>query len=327
MLEPRRFSCLPLLLSLHLSTQPAWTWGRDGHRMVAKIATLQLTPATRAKLAAILQTDDAGLASAMAGASTWPDEISKRDTGSGNWHFINVPVTGPFSMDGLCGTDGTDCAPARIKDFSDRLRNNTAGFLLREAPQPMRPMVSQELAFLIHLVGDIHQPLHAAGNADRGGNCIRLTQGLKHEYGGYDANELHAVWDVETVLAVFDHQDRRNRDRSVSDEDHVTAELFALYRKQAPAAWEKAGVDDWVRESNALARTNIYQKLQIPAYTAAPGQCAEGIAPVSITDQYLRDNVDTTEQQLMRAGIRLGNLLNEICAGDGCKATTTHDRP
>ena len=65
----RKISWLTLVLSLFIGTQPAWSWGRDGHRMVAKIATLQLTPATRAKLAAILQTDDAGLASAMANAS------------------------------------------------------------------------------------------------------------------------------------------------------------------------------------------------------------------------------------------------------------------
>src|SRR6266853_1680500 len=276
MFEMRKVSRIPVILSLFLATQPAWPWGRDGHRIVAKIAYLQLAPATRAKLAAILQTNDDGLKSAMASASTWPDEISKRDTGSGNWHFINVPVTGPFSMDGVCGADGADCAPARIKDFSDRLRKNTTGFALLQPPQPTRPMTSQELAFLIHLVGDIHQPLHSANDGDRGGNCENLTNPIVHNDHSRDTTELHAAWDVDEVLAVFKQR---------GNEDATANALFQRFKNGAQV--QQLTVTDWARESNDLARTDVYKKLNIPNHTAPLGQCAVGIAKVNVNQAYL----------------------------------------
>jgi hypothetical protein len=96
-----------------------------------------------------------------------------------------------------------DCVIDQIGNMSDRLGTNKSGFALQMPPNPPRPMSSQEMAFLIHLVGDIHQPLHAAANADRGGNCVNLTQALTHGDGSRATTELHAVWDVDEVLAVF----------------------------------------------------------------------------------------------------------------------------
>src|SRR5438445_3692473 len=87
--------------------------------------------------------------------------------------------------------------------MSDRLRMNQTGFKLAKPPIPSRPMTSQELAFLIHFVGDIHQPLHSANNGDRGGNCDNLTTSLKHSDGSKPTTELHAAWDVDEVLAGF----------------------------------------------------------------------------------------------------------------------------
>jgi hypothetical protein len=77
------------------------------------------------------------------------------------------------------------------------------GFRLKAQPRALRPVTSQELAFLIHFVGDIHQPLHAATDGDRGGNCVALTTPLAHDDDSRPTTELHAVWDVDEVLAVF----------------------------------------------------------------------------------------------------------------------------
>jgi hypothetical protein len=285
---------------------PAWSWGRDGHRVVAKIAAMNLTPDTRKKVAAILETDDAGLAASMAAASTWPDEISKSRTGTGGWHYVDVPVTGPFDLGTLCAAH--DCAIDRIQEMADRLRLNQTGLTLASPPSPPRPVASQEIAFLIHFVGDLHQPLHAADDGDRGGNCENLTTALVHADGSR-TTELHAVWDVDEVMAVFNVW---------GNEDATAAALFQRFKdgEQAP----QSTVTDWARESNDLARQDIYRKLNIPNYMAAPGQCAEGIAPVNIDQQYLDSNENDVERQLMRAGIRLSNVLNQICAGNGCQA-------
>src|ERR1051326_8980932 len=96
-----------IALSWLLMSGPAFPWGAEGHRIVAMVAAKNISGATRSKLALILSTDDAGLEAAMAIAATWPDKINKRATKTENWHFIDVPVTAPFSTAGLCG--GHDC--------------------------------------------------------------------------------------------------------------------------------------------------------------------------------------------------------------------------
>jgi hypothetical protein len=287
------------------AVSPAWSWGRDGHRVVAKIAARNLTPEARKKVAAILETDDAGLEAAMAAASTWPDEISKGRTGTGTWHYVDVPVTGPFDLGTSCAMH--DCVIDRIQEMVDRLRLNQGGLTLAAPPNPQRPVASQEVAFLIHFVGDIHQPLHASDDGDRGGNCENLTTPLVHADGSR-TTELHAVWDVDEVLAVF---------KVLGDEDATTAALFQRFK--AGAQVPQLTIADWARESNQMARQDIYRKLNIPNYTAAPGQCATGVAAVKVDQQYLDSNEKDVEQRLMQAGIRLSNVLNQICAGDGCR--------
>src|SRR5262249_39089542 len=156
----------------------------------------QLSPAARAKVAAILGTDDAGLEEAMVEASTWPDEIDKKKTGTEEWHFIDVRVSVPFSTTNACPNHA--CVIDQIKNLSNRLRTNRPSFTLLQPPVPPRPMTSQEMAFLIHFVGDIHQPLHAAVNGDRGGNCVALTHPIVHADLS-ETKEVHRAWDVDEV--------------------------------------------------------------------------------------------------------------------------------
>jgi hypothetical protein len=86
--------CCCITISVFLAVVcPAWPWGHEGDRVVAKVAAKNLTPAARQKVALILGTADAGLDTAMAAAATWPDEINKVQTQTSNWHFVDVPVT------------------------------------------------------------------------------------------------------------------------------------------------------------------------------------------------------------------------------------------
>ena len=307
---PRYFSRFAsIVLSLLLTSGPAFPWGVEGHRVVALIAAKSISGATRAKLMLILSTNDAGLDAAMATAATWPDKINKKATGTANWHFIDVPVTAPFSIGNLCA--GHDCVIDQIANMQDRLQNNRKGFTLAAKPSPPRPMTSQELAFLIHFVGDIHQPLHAATDGDRGGNCVDLTNPISHQQDhSPDTTELHAVWDVDEVNAVFD---------SLGDEDQTAETLFQQVKSGAVQVQQLTPVD-WANESNALARNDVYQKLGLPAHTAPANTCAPGIAKLTLPATYLVGNVNDVASQLTKAGIRLARILDQICAGSGCSA-------
>ena len=291
-------------ITLLLLATPAWSWGHEGHRVVARIAAKNLSQEARIKIAAILQTNTAGVEEAMAGASTWPDEIDKAATGTREWHFIDVPVTAPFNVAGLCVQH--NCVIDQIENMRGRLLANTTGFALLTPPNPPRPMTSQELAFLIHFVGDVHQPLHAATDGDRGGNCVELLHSLMHQDGS-QTTELHAVWDVDEVLRVF---------AVLGNEEATAAALFQRFKSGATV--QQLSALDWARESNDLARTAVYQKLHLPNHTAPPNLCAPGIAKVDVTQSYVAGNVAVVERRLMQAGVRLSNILNEICAGTGC---------
>jgi len=298
-----------LLVMLGAVTSSSFAWGREGHRIVARIAAKNLSPESRQKVAAILGTPVSSVAveDAMVRAATWPDEIDKVATGSRDWHFVDGPVRTPFTLAGLCHAN--DCITDRIDEMVRRLQSNQTGFHLLTPPSPSRPMTSQELAFLIHFVGDIHQPLHAASDGDRGGNCVPLTHPIQHLQTD-PTTQLHAVWDndvVNTVMARLGGE---------------SATANALSTRAAHTAIVQAAPNDWARESNDLARTAVYAALQIQPHSqpTAPGRCpVTPIHAVDVTKAYLDANEAAAEDRLMLAGIRLANLLNQICAGNGCR--------
>jgi S1/P1 Nuclease len=300
---------ISFFVSVLLMPQTGHAWGRQGHRIVARVAAKNLSPDARKKVSAILGVTDAGLDTAMANASIWPDLIDKKKTGTREWHFIDVPISSPFSVSGLCTNH--ECVLDRIDEMQNRLRNNEKGFQLLTPPDPPRTMTSQEMAFLIHFIGDVHQPLHAAVNGDRGGNCVVLKTAIVHADPNIPTTtELHAAWDTDEVLAVM-------KTHANSEAKTATA-LFQKFKSGSTVT--QAAPTDWAHESNDLAKSAIYQKLAIAPHTAPPGQCATGIAKVAVDQTYLDGNVADVEQRLMQAGIRLSNVLKDICQADGCKA-------
>jgi len=282
-------------------------WGHEGHRIVALIAAKNLTQPARTRLATILGVPPANLDDAMADAATWPDEINKKRTGTREWHFIDVSVNAVFSIAGLCPNH--DCVIDRIEEMRTRLQTNQTGFTLLTTPVPPRSTSSKEVAFLIHFVGDVHQPLHAATDGDMGGNCVAIAPPIVH--GPHDVtNELHAFWDNDEVDAVMK--------RHGNSEETTAAALFQQFKNgtQVPQATTLV----WAQESNGLAKQQVYTKLHLPAHNAPAGTCAPNIASIAMPPTYLNDTVAVAEQQLLRAGIRLSNILNAICAGSGCAA-------
>src|SRR5262249_52635098 len=159
---------------------PAFAWWETGHQAIARIAAANLTPAARTRVSRILGVEDTpeAVANALAQASTWADE-TKAETKTGNWHFIDLAIQDQKS-DIPLRCKNNDCAPARIRMFAAQLAST----------QPVTSKWSEldALRYVVHLVGDIHQPLHTISDADLGGNCEQVNPPVGQ------AKNLHAIW-------------------------------------------------------------------------------------------------------------------------------------
>jgi len=224
---PRRFrlaiAAAAAASLLTVGAAPAYGWGRTGHRVIAAIADQNLSGLVRANVRAILGTES------LDEAATWPDEMRSdpdpfwQKTAT-PWHYVTI-----------AGHE-YDVAPPE-GDAITALRRFTA--ILRD---PSASLKDRQLAlrFVVHLVGDLHQPLHTGNGTDRGGNDVKVT------FDGRPTN-LHSVWDSGLV-----------------DEEQLSFSEYAarLERRTTPEqtlAWWDANPLDWVRESAAI-RDTIYPK-------------------------------------------------------------------
>jgi hypothetical protein len=272
----------------------AYGWGDDGHEIVAYIAQGNLTAAARARVAAILEVPDqrGKVAAAMAAASILPDtEFRQRDRNTIPWHFINLCLQdNRAEIAARCS--GGQCVTAKINEYADRLRTaRYDGWGARG-----------DLAFLIHFIGDIYQPLHAATNADEGGNCILVSVNPP-------VKSLHILWDVTLVRALEDRLD--------SGDPRATARLLERKYRAAhtPMVWDAATSDQIAWQSLQMARTQIYARLRLPMKPCAPdlSSCQEAPkTPVKITSAYINQESTVAGHQLARAGFALADLLNHI---------------
>ena len=172
------------LLTLALAL-PTWAWGPQGHTLVALIAAMRLDCSARTHVAdpPPPPADAEALADAMADASTWADEIKhvSEGSGTGNWHFLDLADSD--GGDEIAERHpGGDCITAKLSELRQALE---AGQGLHF--QNHNYSSADVLRFIIHFMGDLHQPLHCATNADAGGNCLHTK--------GFGATELHAAWD------------------------------------------------------------------------------------------------------------------------------------
>lgn len=272
---------------------PAFGWWETGHQTVARIAAAHLTPAARTRIARILSVPDSpgAIADALATASTWADE-TKAQTGTGNWHFIDLALQDTRAdIPARCKDE--NCAPARIRIFAAELKTHLPGARWSEL---------DALRYVVHLVGDVHQPLHDISDADLGGNCEQLQP----PYG--KAKNLHALWDGG-IIEAMDVDTRALTAR-------IEAEIGAMNEPEQ-AAMASGDQDDWVWQGHELALQDVYSKLQVPTEPVIfPKGCLD--APSEITGfnpavdaAYVSAMKPVVEMQLARAGLRLARLLNE----------------
>jgi hypothetical protein len=276
-----------------LACTSAFSWWENGHRTVARIAVLHLTAAARTRVARILNVPDTNdaVADALAAASTWADE-TKGQTKTGNWHYIDLALQDQKTdIPARCPND--DCVTARITFFANRLRSHAADTSFSEL---------DSLRYLVHFVGDVHQPLHAVSDADQGGNCEHIDPQVGQ------AKNLHALWDGPLV-------DNLNPDdRALAQSLETRIQSFSDQLRTDLAAGTP---DDWAWESHKVANKDAYQRLRIPVEPVIfPASCSEAPAAVSnltipIRQSYQDDMEPVVREQLIKAGLRLAKSLNE----------------
>ncbi len=242
-------------------------------------------------------------------ASTWADDIRSFRPDTTHWHFIDIPLAAHNADLWRFCPPKDGCILTALPAELDILRN----------PRASPGARAEALRFVIHLAGDIHQPLHAATNDDRAGNCVpvayfgRVPQ-LTDPWRGVYAPNLHQVWDVEIIR-------RWSQWRSA---EQSARELDAQFRSSA-AEWlsEPADFAAWAWETHELADYVAYGRLPEPIAIAAPRRvttCADDNNVSSrmlhlherLSREYQNAAVPVVKLQLARAGVRLAALLNSI---------------
>jgi hypothetical protein len=264
----RRRVAASLALLLGFSA-PAFSWGPEGHRAVGDIASRYLNPKAQTQVAELLKSDQLadGLPSGrrtLGEVASWADEIKDFDWGRrrGSWHYDDIPLCDSPEYAKYCR--GGRCASAQLAHQIEVLGDSRA-----------RPRARNEaLKWVVHLIGDIHQPLHAATHADRGGNVVQVS------FFGERENPPYGTLKRAFVSAPIGEADRR--------------------------AWEQGTIADWIGESHALARDRVYATLPVPASCGAK---ISGV--VALGETYYAGAAPIIDLQLRKAGVRLARVLND----------------
>lgn len=249
---------LLLAASLAIAT-PASAWGPIGHRITGAIADRNLSGVARANVQLLLEEED------LAEAATWPDDMRSdpaefwQKTAS-PWHYVTLKGDDYRKSDAPPEGD----AMTALQAFRTKLLDPKSSLEERRTA----------LRFIVHIVGDLHQPLHVGAGTDRGGNDIKV------EFFGRQTN-LHSVWDSGLI-----------EQRSLSYSEYADW-LSRSIRSEEVVAWSPAGPEQWVHESEALRKM------------AYPDQPKLGY-------DYLYQHRGEIDQRLKQAGVRIAAYLNAV---------------
>ncbi len=281
-----RKACLTLAALAGLAASPAGAWGDLGHEVTALIAYRHLLPSARMALDALLASDpDTLTRSDFASRATWADKYRNLHRETAAWHFVNIEMDNP-DLPAACFTfppsppggasrgPAQDCVVNKIEEFSAELTTSAAA--------PAERLLA--LKFLIHFIGDLHQPLHAADHQDRGGNCI----GLEPPQG--QAVNLHAYWDVEVVAALGAS--------AGAIADNLDAQLTPAELKD----WSAGTPRSWAMDSFDVGRRDAYALPSLPT-------CRSG-GSVALSPQYRVQADKDAATQLLKAAVRMAAVLN-----------------
>jgi hypothetical protein len=290
----RRLFLYSFLATIFVLPASLFAWGDCGHEITGVIAYARLTAPVKKQMNAMLAADrDTLTPGDFVSRTTWADEYrdsdrlttKKRYETTRNWHFVNIDIaTGRIDSgcnrklpSGVAASAGPAkaCIIDKIEQFAAELRDKSSA----ENEKLLA------LKFLLHLVGDLHHPLHTADNHDRGGNDVTVVFGDSSR-----RESLHSYWDNYLVQ------------RLGSDARAVGSSLDGQITTAQAIAWAKGTPTDWTKESFHQAKTI--------AYDFTGQQKRTGQNGVRLNSTYERRAVPVVREQLSKAGVRLAALLN-----------------
>jgi hypothetical protein len=280
--------CLVVALVVLAIASPTrvWGWGNEGHIIVARIAEMHLSGKARAGIKDLIGTQSI----ADRKIALWADNIKKvqfflkKYPKNPLWHFIDLPADQETpDVAKVCKDTEGACVVVALKRFRGVLADPDASDLTRK----------EALLFLVHLVGDIHQPLHCADLKDDHGGNLRHVILPGGEIDATHSPKLHEVWDTTLVRDLMDELE------PLDFANRLNAEISVAERKE----WSKhPDFAAWAREGHALARKHAYDGI-----TAKDGLTK----PVTVSEAYVTKGKEVVSEQLKKAGIRLAVVLNE----------------
>jgi len=254
------FSVAALFLSIALIS-----WGMTGHRTIGRIAENHLTPKAKAGIQQLLGSEN------LADVSNWADEVRQQPEyhQTGPWHFLNLPLglTYPEFEKTVTGMSQDNVYSALVKCEHDLTDKATT-----------RAQKIAALKFIVHFVGDLHQPMHISRAEDKGGNTIRVN------YEGESTN-LHSLWDTK----MLEHQG-------------LTYEQLAEKYDHIPEAqiqqWQSDSLIKWIWESYQIS-SMLYAEV-------------DTLKDHTITNDYYQQHLPIIQERIEKAGVRLAGLLNKL---------------
>lgn len=278
-----------LMFALCCVSEPARAWGDEGHEIVGLIADHYLTPAVRTKVKTILAGDKTKLTKTTkidmeaTWADKWRDSNTARYNATHNWHFVDLEISGPDlnsacfgqpPLNGALASKGpsSDCVVDKINEFAAELKSASTS----------KTEKRYALEFLLHFVGDIHQPLHSSDDHDRGGNDKLVTAP------GVAQTKLHAFWDNQLVQI------------QGAGETAIANQLIANITSAQQTQWAAGTAADWANETFALGKDHAYGLLPTPT---SPNH-------YDLPASYVADGKTVVAEQLSKAGVRLAFVLN-----------------
>lgn len=268
--DVRRFAPTPLP-----PYAPPQLWGGDGHRIVCGVAWQRLTDDGRALVSRLLGSIEE---KTFVDACVWADSVRSDRPETYNYHFVNIPA-GARGMDMQRDCPASKrCAPWAIVHFGRILADAKAD---REAR-------TEALKWVIHFVGDLHQPLHAGRPGDLGGNRV-LVDFFGDDGNAERRNNLHSVWDSQMLR------------RAGMRWPDASRRLFGQIADDEAKTWETLNVTEWANESFRLDEEFVYGRLD-----------TKGI----IRNAYYKPGLGIAEVQIMKGGVRMAHLINSAAAGN-----------
>jgi hypothetical protein len=255
------------LCTLFVTAIALISWGVTGHRTIGRIAANHLSPQASAAVRELLGNET------LAEASTWPDEVRSQPEykHTGPWHYINLPL-------GLSEPDFE-------KTVKGMTQENVYSALLQQervlgSTASSKEQKIEALKFIVHFIGDLHQPMHVSREEDKGGNTIQVN------YSGVGTN-LHALWDSK----LLDH---------LGLDDQQLAQKVDQVSAAQVTAWQNDPLIKWIWESYEIS-SKLYAEID-----AMNGR--------SIDDSYYQAHIQIVQQRIEMAGVRLAGVLNRIFA-------------